>query len=205
MSAFDTIESLLEDQLKDIYSAEKQLTKAIPKMAKAASNPKLQQALQEHLVETEGQIGRLEQIAEKMEIKLTVKKCKAMEGLVEEGKEAIECDGDANLVDAGIVAAAQRVEHYEISAYGSAAALAEKLGLSEVVELLRETEEEEASADEKLTAICEDELLANFEGSSDSSEEEEEEESDDDSDSPRSAARQLSKNSARGMTAKPKR
>lgn len=202
MSTFDTIESLLEDQLKDLYSAESQLIKALPKMAKKASDSKLVEAINSHLEETQGQVERLEQIGKLMEIKLTGKKCMAMEGLLEEGKEAMDADGDERLVDVALIAAAQRVEHYEISAYGTAATLAEKIGLSEVAELLRETEAEESAADEKLSVICEDEILANFESSS---EEDEEEEEDIEETSSRPSAGRKSSNSRGGMSAKSRR
>jgi ferritin-like metal-binding protein YciE len=176
MSTIDTLQTLLEEQLKDIYSAEKQLTKALPKMAKACSSDTLREAIETHLEETEGQIVRLDEIAEKLGVKLSGKKCAAMEGLVEEGVEAMEYDGDENLVDAAIIAAAQRVEHYEIAAYGTAKAFAEKLNLSEVVDLLEESLDEESSTDEKLTTISEDEILAGIEVSSEGEESEEEEE-----------------------------
>lgn len=173
MTTFDSIETLLGEQLKDVYSAEKQLTKALPKMAKSVSNQTLKEAFSANLSETEAQIRRLERIAEMLGIKLSGKKCKAMEGLIEEAQEALDADGDENLVDASIIAAAQRAGHYEISAYGSAIALAEKAGMQEVVELLRQSEEEESATDEKLSSICEDELLAEFEASSQKESEEE--------------------------------
>jgi ferritin-like metal-binding protein YciE len=154
-----SLRDLLEDHLKDLYNAEKQLTKALPKMAKAASSETLSQAFTDHLAETKVHVERLEQIAQVLEFKPTGKKCHGMEGLIEEGKEAIEEDGDEATVDAALVAAAQKVEHYEISAYGTARALAEKLGNKKVVALLDETLNEEKAADEKLTEITTDELL----------------------------------------------
>lgn len=163
MTTFNSIEGLLEDQLKDIYSAENQLTKALPKLAKSVRNATLQKALTAHLQETQSQLVRLEKIAEKMKIRLTGKKCKAMEGLLAEGVEAMEADGDENLIDAAIVAAAHRVEHYEMSAYESAIALSEKAGLDYVTKLLRDSQKEEISASEKLCEICNEELLTNFE------------------------------------------
>lgn len=169
------LEKLLEDQLKDIYSAEKQLLKALPKMAKAANAEGLKSCFTEHLEETKGQIERLEQIAATLEIKLTGKKCAAMEGLVEEGSEAIEVEGPDAIIDLALIAAAQRVEHYEISAYGSARALAEQLGHTEVVEMLQETLDEESAADEKLSAIASDEVMPEA-GEPEEGEEEEEEE-----------------------------
>lgn len=161
MSTIDSLDDLLEEQLKDIYSAEKQITKALPRLAKAAGSEELREALLNHLEETEQQIARLEEIAELLEIKLSGKKCKGMEGLIEEGKEVFEMDGEDALIDAAIVAACQKVEHYEISAYGTARTIAEKLGQSEVAKLLDETLDEESAADEKLTAISEGELLSN--------------------------------------------
>jgi ferritin-like metal-binding protein YciE len=154
-----TIAKLLEDQLKDIYSAETQLVKALPKMAKKASIKGLKEAITAHLEETKHQVERLDQIGETLNIKLTGKKCKAMEGLIQEGAEVLEADGPGAVIDTALIAAAQRVEHYEISAYGSARALAQHLGHESVVELLQETLDEESAADEKLTGLCEEEIL----------------------------------------------
>lgn len=159
MSTLNMLVDLLEDNLKDIYSAEKQLSKALPKMAKSASSKELKTAFQSHLEETEGQIERLEKIAKIMDIKLSGKKCKAMEGLLEEGKEVMETEGAENLIDAALIVAAQKVEHYEIAAYGSAKTFAERLGLGEVADLLNETLEEESACDEKLTSISTETLL----------------------------------------------
>ena len=155
----ETMEKLLVDQLKDIYSAESQLIKALPKMAKAASSEELKEALLGHLDETKVQQERLDKIGELLEVKLTGKKCKAMEGLIEEGDEAAKLQGPEAIVDCAIVAAAQRVEHYEISAYGTARTLAEELGFDRVVSLLEQTIKEEGDADKKLTAITMDELI----------------------------------------------
>jgi ferritin-like metal-binding protein YciE len=154
-----TLDKLFEDQLKDIYNAENQLVKALPKMAKKASSPSLKQAITDHLAETKTQVGRLSQIGENLGIKLTGKKCKAMEGLIEEGSEVLEAEGPGPVIDAALIAAAQRVEHYEISAYGSARALAEALGHDEVIDLLSATLDEESAADEKLTGLAESEVL----------------------------------------------
>jgi ferritin-like metal-binding protein YciE len=154
-----TIAKLLEDQLKDIYSAENQLVKALPKMAKRASSESLKDAITTHLEETKQQVERLDQIGQNLGIKLSGKRCKAMEGLVEEGAEALEADGPGPVIDAAIIAAAQRVEHYEISAYGTARAFATQLGHDEVAELLQETLDEESAADEKLSALSEEEIL----------------------------------------------
>jgi ferritin-like metal-binding protein YciE len=158
-----TLAKLLEDQLKDLYSAETQLTKALPKMAKKASFAGLKQAILDHLDETKGQVERLNQIAETLGIKLSGKKCKAMEGLIEEGSEVLEAEGPGPIIDAALIAAAQRVEHYEISAYGSARALADQLEHADVVSLLQQTLDEESAADEKLSLISLEEILPNAE------------------------------------------
>jgi ferritin-like metal-binding protein YciE len=154
-----TVAKLLEDQLKDIYNAENQLVKALPKMARKASCLGLKDAITSHLVETRHQVERLDEIGQILSLRLSGKKCKAMEGLVEEGAEVLEAEGPGPVIDAALIAAAQRVEHYEISAYGSARALAEHLGHKDVVRLLQETLEEESAADEKLTSVCEEEVL----------------------------------------------
>lgn len=155
-----TLDKLLEDQLKDIYNAENQLVKALPKMAKAASSTALQEAITHHLEETKGQVERLDQIGELLGIsRLTGKKCAAMEGLIEEGKEVLEEEGDPAIIDAAIIIAAQRVEHYEISAYGSARTIAEHLGHDKVAKLLQETLDEESAADEKLTDVSINDVL----------------------------------------------
>jgi ferritin-like metal-binding protein YciE len=150
-----SLEKLLEDQLKDLYSAEKQLVKALPKVAKKASSEELQEAIESHLEETRGQVERLDEIAEILDIRVTGKKCMGMEGLLEEGEEGLEAEGPEAVIDNALIAAAQRIEHYEISAYGSARALAEKLGKQDVVKLLQESLDEETAADEKLTGIAE--------------------------------------------------
>jgi ferritin-like metal-binding protein YciE len=154
-----TVAKLLEDQLKDIYNAENQLVKALPKMAKKASCRGLKDAITSHLQETRHQVERLDEIGQILSLRLTGKKCKAMEGLVEEGAEVLEAEGPGPVIDAALIAAAQRVEHYEIFAYGSARALAEHLGHQDVARLLQETLDEESAADEKLTSICEEEVL----------------------------------------------
>ena len=156
----DSLQSLLEDELKDLYNAENQLVKALPKMAKKASNPKLKQAFTSHLAETEGHVKRLDRIAKLIDAKLTGKKCHAMEGLIDEGKEIMSEDGEEAVIDAALIGAAQRVEHYEIAAYGTVRAIAEQLGQKEVVRLLQQTLDEEGAADKKLTAIAEGEVLS---------------------------------------------
>ncbi len=157
--SLSTLPELLEDELKDIYNAENQLLKALPKMAKRASSRQLKDAFTSHLKETEGHVERLDKIGKILDIKLTGKTCKAMQGLIEEGKEVLEEDGEDAIIDAALIGAAQRVEHYEIAAYGTARAMAEKLKQSEVVDLLNETIQEEGNADKKLSAISEGEVL----------------------------------------------
>lgn len=158
--AMNSLSDLLEDAIKDLYSAENQLVKALPKMAKKASSPALKKALTTHLEETKIHAQRLETIGKELEVKVSGKKCKAMEGLIEEGAEVLEEEGDPAVIDAAIIGAAQRVEHYEIAAYGTARAIAEKLGHSRVVSLLQQTLDNEGAADKKLTSISESEVLA---------------------------------------------
>ncbi len=155
----DTLTELLEDELKDIYSAENQLLKALPRMAKKASSSALKQAFTSHLKETEGHVKRLEKIGQTLEIKLRGKTCQAMKGLVEEGKEVLEEEGQSPIIDAALIGAAQRVEHYEMAAYGTVRAIANQLGHTSVVQLLQDTLEEEGAADKKLTGIAEEEVL----------------------------------------------
>jgi ferritin-like metal-binding protein YciE len=155
MSELATIKDLLEDEIKDLYSAEKQLTKAIPKMAKGSNNEELSAAFRAHLKETEGQIQRLETVAKLLETTPTGKKCKGMEGVIEEGAEALEEDGDEHVLDLGIIGAGSRVEHYEMAGYTTAINLAKQLGNDEVVELLNQNLKEEQAADEKLRKIGE--------------------------------------------------
>ncbi|GAC1440276.1 MAG: ferritin-like domain-containing protein [Terriglobales bacterium] len=147
------LKELYIDELKDLYSAEKQLVKALPKLAKAATSNELRSGFEEHLEQTKGHVQRLEQIFEMLGEKPTGKKCKGMEGLIEEGSELTEEDYEGALLDAGLIGAAQRVEHYEIAAYGTVVAFAELLEESEHVSLLNETLEEEKETDEKLTEL----------------------------------------------------
>src|SRR4029450_3431034 len=153
--AKNPLEELLVDELKDIYSAENQIVKALPKMAKAASSLELRRAFERHLEETRRQVERLDQIGQTLDVKMTGKKCKGMEGLLEEGKEMIEEDLDHKAKDAGLIGAAQRVEHYEIAAYGTARTHAELLGHTKVAKLLQQTLDEEAATDKKLTQLAE--------------------------------------------------
>jgi ferritin-like metal-binding protein YciE len=180
MSELSTIKDLLEEEIQDLYSAEKQLTKAIPKMAKGSNNEELSAAFEAHLKETEGQIKRLEQAAELLAIKTSGKKCKGMEGVIAEGAEALEEDGDEHVLDLGIIGAGSRVEHYEMAGYTTAINLAEKLGNDEVVELLTENLKEEQAADEKLRAIGEQILEEAPTEQNEHNEDNESEESDED-------------------------
>ena len=149
------LEELLIDELKDLYNAENQIIKALPKMAKAASSPDLRRAFERHLEETRKQVERLDQIGEQLEARLTGKKCHGMEGLIEEGKEIMSQDLEENALDAGLIGAAQKVEHYEIAAYGTARAHAEMLGYTKVARLLQQTLNEEGMTDKKLTQLAE--------------------------------------------------
>jgi ferritin-like metal-binding protein YciE len=149
-----SLEDLLHHELKDLFSAENQLVKALPKMAKAATNEKLKAGFEEHLEQTKGHVERLEQIAGILGKKLTGHKCKAMEGLVEEGAEMIGEDAEASIRDAGLIGAAQRVEHYEIAGYGTARSLASTLGHEDIADLLGQTLEEEKETDAKLTKLA---------------------------------------------------
>jgi ferritin-like metal-binding protein YciE len=155
----DSLSALFEEQLKDMYSAENQLLRALPKMAKTATHPALKKAFEKHTRETEVHVERLVKIAQQMGFKPGGKKCAAMAGLVEEGKEVLQEDGEDAVIDAALIAAAQRVEHYEISAYGTARTMAERLGESQVARLLQQTLDEESATDEKLTQISEGEVL----------------------------------------------
>ncbi|MCW0457244.1 ferritin-like domain-containing protein [Xanthomonas sacchari] len=153
--AVKTIEELFIHELSDIYSAEKQLTKALPRLARASTNPALRAAFEAHLEETQGQIERIDQIVEKGNLRLKRIKCAAMEGLVEEGKEVIESIEAGPVRDAALIGGAQKVEHYEIASYGTLAAMAKQLGMDDALSLLLETLNEEKSTDEKLTLLAE--------------------------------------------------
>lgn len=149
-----TLNDLFQHELKDLYSAESQLVAALPKMAEAADNADLKAGFEEHLEQTKVHVERLETIAKELEFSLSGHTCKAMEGLIAEGAEMIDEDADEAVRDAGLIGAAQRVEHYEIAGYGTAVALAERLGYEEAVELLEETLAEEKETDEKLTELA---------------------------------------------------
>lgn len=155
MAKLKTLQDLLVHNIKDLYSAETQLVKALPKMAKASTEPTLVEAFKTHLEETKVHVSRLEQVAELLEASPRGVSCKAMKGLVEEGAETIEEEAEPSIKDLALITAAQKVEHYEISGYGSARALAEALGLQEVVDLLQETLDEEGTTDQNLTALAE--------------------------------------------------
>jgi ferritin-like metal-binding protein YciE len=150
-----TLEEAFLHELSDMYNAEKQLTKALPKMAKAANDSKLARAFEMHLKETEGHVAMVEQAAEKCEMKLKREKCEAMEGLVEEGSDVIKNVEDGAIRDAMLIAAAQKVEHYEIASYGTLTALAEKLGFMEAGKILHKVLDQEKAADEKLNTLAE--------------------------------------------------
>ncbi|KRG43361.1 hypothetical protein ARC20_09955 [Stenotrophomonas panacihumi] len=152
--AIKTIEDLFIHELSDIYSAERQLTKALPKLARASSNPELSTAFETHLEETQGQVERIDQVVELLGVRLKRIKCAAMEGLVEEGKEIIDSIEEGPLRDAALIGGAQKVEHYEIAAYGTLAALAKQLGYTDALPLLLDTLKEEKSTDEKLTLLA---------------------------------------------------
>ena len=155
MSKINNLHDVYVEQLKDLYSAEIQLIKALPKMAKAAASPELAQGFEEHLEQTKGHAARLEEIFKGLDEKPTGKKCKAMEGLIKEGAETIEENASPAAKDALLIAAAQRVEHYEIAGYGSVKTYANLLGESEAVRLLEQTLQEEVETDEKLTEMAE--------------------------------------------------
>src|SRR4051812_40637365 len=174
MATIDSMTELLVDQLKDIYDAENRLTKAIPKLAKKARNEDLRTALQEHMQETEEQVTRLEQAFQLLGEKPKAKPCPGMKGIIEEGNEHVGEDyDDDDLRDAVIIGSAQRVEHYEMAAYGTAIAHARLLQQDEIVSLLEQTLEEEKAADAKLTEIAEN--VVNLEAADESGEQDEEE------------------------------
>ena len=155
MAGMKTLRDLFEDELRDVYDAEKQIVKALPKMIKASGSEELSSALESHLEETRGQVERLERVFESLDMRARGKHCEGMAGILEEGANLIQEDGAESVLDAGFIAAAQRVEHYEITAYGSLMAWAKALGLKDALSLLKENEAEEKAADKKLTAIAE--------------------------------------------------
>ncbi|GAB7521308.1 YciE/YciF ferroxidase family protein [Paraburkholderia sp. 2C] len=155
-----TVHDLFVHSLSDIYSAEKQMTKSLPKLARAATHAELSSAFMTHLEETQGQIERIDQVVEACGIRLKRVKCVAMEGLIEEGQEQIEEIESGPVLDAALIAAAQKVEHYEIAAYGSVIALAKQLGETHAVTLLLQTLKEEKATDEKLSLLAEEKIAA---------------------------------------------
>jgi ferritin-like metal-binding protein YciE len=150
----DSLKQLYIEELRDLHSAEKQLVKALPKMAKAISSPELKQGILTHLEETKNHVTRLDTVFERLGVSSKGKKCKAMEGLIEEGEDLLKEDAEPEVLDAGIIAAAQRVEHYEIAGYGTARTYAQMLGETEAQQLLQETLNEEAATDKKLTELA---------------------------------------------------
>jgi len=152
--SMESLQDLYVDQLRDLYNAENQLVKALPKLAKASTSPELQNAFNDHLEETKGHVERLERIFEKLGTKATGKTCKAMKGLIEEGSEMMDEDAEPEIMDAGLIAAAQRVEHYEMAGYGCVRSFAKMLGDEQAAQLLQETLNEEGEADKKLTKLA---------------------------------------------------
>jgi ferritin-like metal-binding protein YciE len=155
MPKLTSLGDLLVHELQDIYNAESQVIKALPKMIKAASHPELQNAFEEHLQQTQNQVARLEQVFKLLGIPAKGRKCEGMAGLIEEGKKMMEQDAEPSVLDAALIAAAQKVEHYEIASYGCVCTYAEMLGHDEVHDLLGQTLEEEETTDQKLTALAE--------------------------------------------------
>lgn len=153
MAARNTLKDLLTDEIKDLYSAEKQLTKALPKMVKGSNDPGLRDAFAGHLKETLGQVARLEQAGELLGIKITGKKCVGMQGCIEEGAEALQEKGEEAVLDLGLIGAGSRVEHYEMAGYLTAISLAKRMGASDVVNLLQQSLAEEETAEKKLRQI----------------------------------------------------
>lgn len=152
---FNSLKDLFVEQIEDLYDAEQRLTKALPKMADAANSSQLKQAFQSHATETQGHVSRLESIFSQIGVEPKREACEAMKGLIAEGEEMISAKGDPAVKDAALIAAAQRVEHYEISGYGSARTFAQRLGLTQAASLLQQTLQEESATDEKLTRIAE--------------------------------------------------
>jgi ferritin-like metal-binding protein YciE len=152
---FDSLDQLFLDQLEDLYDAEKRLVDALPKMADAATSPQLKQAFQNHWEETKQQVRRLEQVFQEIGKSPERETCEAMKGLISEGEEMISAKGDPDVKDAALIAAGQRIEHYEMAGYGTARTFAQRLGLTNAAQLLQETLNEEGEADHKLTEIAE--------------------------------------------------
>jgi len=155
MAETSTLHDAFLDELRDAYDAEKQLTKALPKLASASSNPKLRQAFESHLEETQGHVERLEQVFESLDEKVRGKHCDGIAGIIDEGKSIMDEDFDETTMDACLIAAGQRAEHYEMAAYGTLIAWAEAMGHDDAARLLRQTLEEEKAADKKLSGLAE--------------------------------------------------
>ena len=188
-----TLRSLFIDELRDVHHAERQLVKALPKLAKAATSPELRAAIEGHLGETEEQVSRLEQAFELLEESGKPKPCAGMQGIIEEGSDLIEEEDKGAALDAGIIASAQRAEHYEMAAYGTLIAWAEALGEAEVAKLLKKTLDEEKAADKKLTALAEAGINeAAKSGDDDEGAEAGEDDEDESEKSPRTASRSSS-------------
>ena len=151
----DSLQKLYIEELRDLYNAENQLVKALPKMAKHAAHQELKQAFEDHLEQTKEHVERLDEIFKRLDERPTGKTCKGMKGLIEEGSEILEKDGDASVLDAALIGAAQRVEHYEIAGYGTVRTFANMLGENEAAELLQQTLDEEGEADKLLTELAE--------------------------------------------------
>ena len=166
MAKVDTLQSLFVEELRDLLDAEKQLVRTLPKLARMATAPTLAAAFREHLEQTRGHVTRLEQALEGLGLRASSKKCVGMQGLIEDGREHVEADGDEDVIDAALIAAAQKVEHYEISAYGTAREHANCLGHAEIADLLQQTLDEEKEADRKLSALAEDLINRQAVGSS---------------------------------------
>ena len=151
----DSLKKLYLEELRDLYSAETQLVKALPKMVKGASSAELKQAFENHLEQTKEHVERLNEIFDRLDEKPTGKTCQAMKGLIEEGSEMLEEEGEKSVIDAGLIGAAQRVEHYEIASYGTVRTFANLLGEEEAADLLQETLDEEGETDKELSALAE--------------------------------------------------
>jgi len=171
MAKLKSLDDLLVHELQDIYNAEGQILKALPKMIKAASHPELQSAFEEHLEQTEGQVERLDQVFKLLGVPAKGKKCEGMAGLLEEGKKTMEEDALPSVMDAALIAAAQKVEHYEIASYGCVCTYAEMLGYEQVHDLLGQTLDEEEATDEKLSALAENVINVDAEEGEDAEEE----------------------------------
>jgi ferritin-like metal-binding protein YciE len=171
MAKLNSLDDLLVHELQDIYNAENQILKALPRMIKAASHPELQSAFEEHLEQTEGQVERLDQVFKLLGVPAKGKKCEGMAGLIEEGKKVMEEDAEPSVMDAALIAAAQKVEHYEIASYGCVCTYAEMLGYDQVHDLLGQNLEEEEVTDEKLTELAESVINIEAEEAEDAEEE----------------------------------